>query len=335
MESVANRDLSVIIPAFNESAALAPLLQSLAEELPGAEILVIDDGSSDDTAEVAAAHGARVVSHAYNIGNGAAVKTGLRNASRPYVVLMDADGQHQAKDIRKLAAHLPRYNMVVGERPASGQAGWHRWLANTIYNRLASYVSEFPVRDLTSGFRAMRTSEVRRYLEILPNTFSYPTTLTLAYLRSGLTLRYEEIDIRRRVGTSKIRIWQDGTRFLLILTKIATLFAPFRVFLPVSVGFFVTGATYYLYTFITAHRFTNMAALLLSTSVVIFMLGLVSEQISLMRSERIEAAHVTKLRDAKASSAKPATPRRAKSGAAAKGSAATGGAAKAAKSPSA
>lgn len=312
MESIADRDLSVIIPAFNESAALAPLLRSLAEEIPGAEILVVDDGSTDDTAAVAAAHGARVISHAYNIGNGAAVKTGLRNASRPCVVLMDADGQHQAKDIPKLAVHLSRYNMVVGERPASGQAGWHRWLANTIYNRLASYVTEFPVRDLTSGFRAMHTNEARRYLEILPNTFSYPTTLTLAYLRSGLTLRYEEIDIRRRVGTSKIRIWQDGTRFLLILTKIATLFAPFRVFLPVSVGFFATGLSYYLYTFITAHRFTNMAALLLSTSVIIFMLGLVSEQISLMRSERIESAAVTKLRDATSEVGKRAPSRRGK-----------------------
>ncbi len=291
MGSVANEDLSILIPAFNESRGIEPLLESLGRELPGAEILVVDDGSTDDTADIAAAHGARVISHAHNIGNGAAVKTGLRNASRKYVVLMDADGQHLATDVPKLAQHLERYNMVVGERPASGQAGWHRWLANAIYNWLATYVSEFPVRDLTSGFRAMRTQEVRRYLEILPNTFSYPTTLTLAYLRSGLTLRYEPIDIRQRVGTSKIRIWQDGTRFLLILTKIATLFAPFRVFLPVSLGFFATGLLYYLYTYVTAHRFTNMAALLLSTSVVIFMLGLVSEQISLMRTERIESSH--------------------------------------------
>lgn len=310
MEAIASRDISVIIPAFNESAALAPLLRSLEEEVPGAEILVIDDGSTDDTAAVATALGARVISHAYNIGNGAAVKTGLRNASRSYVVLMDADGQHQAKDVPRLTAHLNRYNMVVGERPAAGQAGWHRWLANTIYNRLATYVSEFPIRDLTSGFRAMRTNEVRRYLEILPNTFSYPTTLTLAYLRSGLTLRYEVIDIRRRVGVSKIRLWQDGTRFLLILTKIATLFAPFRVFLPVSLAFFATGSLYYLYTFITEHRFTNMAALLLSTAVIIFMLGLVSEQISLMRSERIEAATTTKLREMAAASDKRPTPRR-------------------------
>ncbi len=293
MGSVANEDISIIIPAFNESRGIEPLLESLVAELPGAEVLVIDDGSEDDTAAIAASHGARVISHAYNIGNGAAIKTGLRNAARKYVVMMDADGQHQAKDVRNLADHLLQYNMVVGERPASGQAGWHRWLANAVYNWLATYVSEFPVRDLTSGFRAMRTDEVRRYLEILPNTFSYPTTLTLAYLRSGLTLRYEIIDIRRRIGTSKIRLWQDGTRFLLILTKIATLFAPFRVFLPVSVAFFATGTSYYLYTFLTAHRFTNMAALLLSTSVIIFMLGLVSEQISLMRSERIESAQST------------------------------------------
>ncbi len=225
---------------------------------------------------------------------------------------MDADGQHQAADVRNLAQYLDRYNMVVGARPASGQAGWHRWLANAIYNWLATYVSEFPVQDLTSGFRAMRTSEVRRYLEILPNTFSYPTTLTLAYLRSGLTLRYEPIDIRRRVGTSKIRIWQDGTRFLLILTKIATLFAPFRVFLPVSLAFFATGTAYYLYTYLTVHRFTNMAALLLSTSVIIFMLGLVSEQISLMRSERIESTEPTASSEVEKPTKKRTTTRRTK-----------------------
>jgi glycosyltransferase involved in cell wall biosynthesis len=290
MDSIANQDLSIIIPAFNESQAIGHLIKTLSSELPGAEILVIDDGSTDDTAAVAGSHGAQVITHAYNIGNGAAVKTGLRHTSRRYVVLMDADGQHQAADIRSLVAHLPRYNMVVGERPNSGQAGWHRLLANTVYNRLATYVTEFPVRDLTSGFRAMRTCEAQRYLEILPNTFSYPTTLTLAYLRSGLTLRYVPIDIRRRIGTSKIRIWQDGTRFLLILTKIATLFAPFRVFLPVSLTFLVSGLSYYAYTFLTQHRFTNMAALLLSTSVIIFMLGLISEQISLMRIERIDSS---------------------------------------------
>ena len=289
-------DASILIPAFNEERGIQPLIESLVDELPGAEILVIDDGSSDGTAEVAEKSGARVIRHAYNIGNGAAVKTGLRNATRSRVVLMDADGQHVATDVRKILAPLDKYNMVVGARPADGHAGWHRRLANGLYNSLATYVTEFPVLDLTSGFRAMRTSEVRRYLEILPNTFSYPTTLTLAYLRSGLTLRYEPIDIRQRVGTSKIRLWQDGTRFLLILTKIATLFAPFRVFLPVSLAFFATGLSYYLYTFITMNRFTNMAALLLSTSVIIFMLGLVSEQISMMRVERIDASTETTLK---------------------------------------
>ncbi len=320
MAAVDPRDVSILVPAYNEAASIAALIESLTKHVANAEILVVDDGSSDATAEVAEASGARVIRHAYNIGNGAAVKTGLRNASREYVILMDADGQHQAADVPMILEHLGTYNMVVGERPASGQAGWHRLLANTVYNHLATYVSEFPVRDLTSGFRGMRTSEARRYLELLPNTFSYPTTLTLAYLRSGLTLRYVTIDIRKRIGTSKIRIWQDGTRFLLILTKIATLFAPFRVFLPVSLGFFATGLAYYLYTFVTAHRFTNMAALLLSTGVIIFMLGLVSEQISLMRSERIESAHIPEPKIAKSirpkskrqrPAGKPSTPRAA------------------------
>lgn len=311
MSDISDKELTVIIPAYNEEEPIRTLLASLADTVPNAEVLVVDDGSTDKTAEVAKESGARVVSHAYNIGNGAAVKTGLRNATRRYVVLMDADGQHRASDIMNLVRPLDTYNMVVGERPASGQAGWHRWLANSIYNGLASYVTEFDVRDLTSGFRAMRTTEARRYLEILPNTFSYPTTLTLAYLRSGLTLRYETIDIRQRVGTSKIRLWKDGTRFLLILAKITTLFAPFRVFLPVSVAFFLTGLSYYAYTFITAHRFTNMAALLLSTSVIIFMLGLVSEQIALMRSERVESSLGIETREQPVRAVRTKRPRKA------------------------
>lgn len=281
-------ELSVVIPAHNEASVIGQVLDGLREaDLGDYEVIVVDDGSSDGTAEVASRHGARLIRHPYNMGNGAAVKSGLRAARGRIVVLMDGDGQHDAREIASLVRETERYHMVVGARARSGQASWHRSLANRIYNRFASYVGQFPVQDLTSGFRALRREEARRFVELLPNTFSYPTTLTLAFLRSGLSVKYVPITCAPRVGRSKIRIWEDGTRFLLIILKIATLFAPFRVFLPVSAFFFLTGLLYYLYTFVTQHRFTNMAALLLVTSVIIFMMGLVSEQIALLRMERL------------------------------------------------
>jgi glycosyltransferase involved in cell wall biosynthesis len=279
---------TVLLPAYNEEDGIEAVVGRTRELHPDFEILVVNDGSTDATAERAEEAGARVVSHPYNIGNGAAVKTGLREASGRWVVMMDADGQHDPADIARLWDHRKKYDMVVGARGRGSRTSLHRGAANWIYNALASYVTRFRVEDLTSGFRLVRKEAARRYLYLLPNTFSYPSTLTLAYLKSGRSIRYLPIKTGRRKGSSKIRIFRDGARFLLIIMKIATIFSPLRVFVPVSLSFFLAGLLYYGYTFVTAHRFTNMSALLLTTSVVIFMIGLVSEQISQMRSDRTD-----------------------------------------------
>jgi hypothetical protein len=202
--------------------------------------------------------------------------------------MMDADGQHDPGDIGKLLEYKEKYDMVVGARVQASQASWHRSWANRLYNALACYVTKFKVEDLTSGFRLVKRATARQYLYLLPNTFSYPSTITMAYLRSGRSVKYVDIRTKRRKGKSKIKLVEDGARFLLIIIKIATLFSPFRIFLPVSLAFFSVGMVYYGYTFITMHRFSNMSALLLSTSIIIFMIGLVSEQISLMRYDRVE-----------------------------------------------
>jgi len=279
--------VSIVMPVYNEAENLRRVLQEIhALGLQDYEIIVGDDGSSDDSAAVAEALGARVVRHPYNIGNGAAVKSGLRAARGRHIVLLDGDGQHPPRDIPRLLEHLDRYHMVVAARVRSTEASWYRMLANRFYSWFASYVSQFPVEDLTSGFRAMHRWVALKFVDLLPNTFSYPTTLTLAVLRSGLALKYVTVEFGQRQGHSKIHLWRDGTRFLLIISKVATLFAPFRVFLPVSGAFFAMGLSYYAYTFVTQHRFTNMAALLLSTGVIIFMMGLVSEQVAQMRMDR-------------------------------------------------
>ena len=279
--------ISIIIPAYNEAANIGSVVRQIRELQPGAEIIVIDDGSSDRTAEAALGAGAKVYTHPYNIGNGAAVKSGIRIASGDALVLMDGDGQHDPAEISGLLTFLPDYDMVVGARTSAGQASIARALGNRFYNRFASYVAKFPIEDLTSGFRAIKADLARSFLYLLPNTYSYPTTLTLGVLRSGRSVKYVPIRAQsRKLGRSKIRFFQDGARFFMIIVKICTLYSPMRVFLPVSFVMFVLGLCWYAYTFITEGRFTNMSALLFTTSITIFMMSLISEQVSQMRFER-------------------------------------------------
>ena len=289
-QNSAHVTLTILLPAFNEEESIGNTIRSVKEVYPDpdVEILVVDDGSTDNTMKVAMEAGANVWPHPHNIGNGAAIKTGLRCAKGEWVLMMDADGQHDPADIKRLLEHKDKYDMVVGARSKGSKTSLHRNLANWLYNWLASYVTKFKVKDLTSGFRLVNKERARKFIYLLPNTFSYPSTITMAYLRSGLNIKYVSIQAKARKGKSKIKIFQDGIRFFLIITKIATLFSPFRIFLPVSLMFFVSGLGYYLFTYITQNRFTNMSALLLSSSIIIFMMGLVSEQISQMRYDRVE-----------------------------------------------
>lgn len=273
--------ISVILPAKNERDGLQKTLPGLRALLPDAEVIVVDDGSTDDTAAVAAAHGARVLSSPYAMGNGAAIKRGARAAKGDVFVFMDADGQHDPAAIPGLIAGLERgYDMVVGARDSSGQANRGRGVANGFYNRLASWVTGHRIADLTSGFRAARADRFREFLYLLPNGFSYPTTITMAFFRSGYPVAYAPVAVSRRMGRSHIRPVRDGIRFLLIIFRIATLYSPVKLFAPASAGFGMLGLAYYAWTFITQHRFTNMSALLISASVIVFLIGLVSEQIT-------------------------------------------------------
>ncbi len=279
--------VSVVIPAFNESQTIGNLVRTVQRRYPDFEIVVIDDGSEDNTAEVAADAGARVYSHPYNIGNGAAIKSGIRIAIGEILVFMDADGQHDPEDIAKMLAHMPQYDMVVGARDKGSQASFGRGIGNKIYNWLGSYVSKFSIQDLTSGFRAVKADVARSFVYLLPNTYSYPTTITLGVLRTGRSLKYIPITTQpRRKGSSNIRLFQDGVRFFMIIIRICTLYSPMRIFLPVSFAMFVLGLIRYMYTLLTAGTFTNMSALLFATSVIIFMMSLISEQICQMRFER-------------------------------------------------
>ncbi len=282
--------LSIILPARNEAMNLPPLLEKLNQHCPGAEIIVVDDGSTDETVEVCRTFGARVISHPYRLGNGAAVKAGARAATGETLVFMDADGQHDPADISRLLAKLAEgYVMAVGARRADSQASWARGVANRIYNRLASWMANCRVLDLTSGFRAVQAQQFQEFLYLLPNGFSYPTTITMAFFRSGYPVAYVPIVAGRREGKSHIQPLQDGVRFLLIIFKIGTLYSPLKLFLPVSLGFFLLGLGYYAHTFMTQGRFTNMGTLLFSIAVLVFLMGLVSEQITSLFYQKSES----------------------------------------------
>ncbi|PZQ33525.1 MAG: glycosyl transferase [Stenotrophomonas acidaminiphila] len=279
--------ISVILPAKNEAGGLDRTLPALNACLPGVEIIVVDDGSTDDTAAIATAHGATVLSSPYSMGNGAAIKRGARAAKGDILVFMDADGQHDPACIDALLAKLDEgYDMVVGARDWSGQAGVHRGAANAFYNWLASRMTGFDVKDLTSGFRVVRADKFREFIHLLPNGFSYPTTSTMAFFRSAYAVAYLPIPVAKRLGKSHIRPLRDGVRFLLIIFKIATLYSPLKLFAPAAGLFFLTALGYYAYTFVTQGRFTNMSALLFSASVIVFLIGLVSEQITALTYRR-------------------------------------------------
>lgn len=284
-----NHNLSIILPAKNESVNLSPLLARLTALWPEAEILVVDDGSTDATAQVCRDHRVRVVRHPYSMGNGAAIKTGARHATGDVLVFMDADGQHDPADIERLLAKLDEgYEMVVGARRADTHASLGRRLANHSYNRLASWMTGHDIKDLTSGFRVVRARHFRKFLYLLPNGFSYPTTSTMAFFRSGFPVGYVPIRASQRGGKSHIRLLRDGARFFIIILKIGALFSPMRFFVPLSLVFFLIGVCYYGYTYLTEGRFTNMGAVLLIYSLSLFLIGIVSEQVSALHYKGVE-----------------------------------------------
>lgn len=280
--------LTIIIPAFNEAQAIGDVVMRAREICPEAEILVVDDGSEDDTTAAAAEHGARVVRHPYNKGNGAAVKTGIRNATGEVVLLMDADGQHDATDIRGLLSYIPDYDLVIGARTPDSDTAVQRDLGNWTLNHLASYMVGREIPDLTSGFRAMKREMIMEFIHLLPNGFSYPTTSTLAFIKAGYNVKFVPIKAHKRIGKSKIKLARDGTKFTMIILKIITLYSPLRIFFPISLFLFLLGAGYGGYTIWTEVHVTNSSALLISMSIIIFLMGLVSEQIAAMRFERKE-----------------------------------------------
>lgn len=279
---------SVVIPAFNEEGAIGPLVQALQATARWHEILVVDDGSSDRTADRARAAGAIVVGHPYNKGNGAAVKSGIRRASGEVVLILDGDGQHRPADAVRVVERIGEYDLVVGARSSTTQASSARLLGNSVLNWLASYLTGRTIPDLTSGFRAARRQYLREFLHLLPNGFSTPTTTTLAFLKAGYNVHFEPVEAEARVGKSKIRLLRDGAKFFLIVLRIVTIFSPMRVFAPIAGLAFLFGSAYGIWIVVTDGKIPNGSVLLIMFAVIVFLVGLISEQIAALRLERHE-----------------------------------------------
>jgi len=277
--------VSIVIPAFNEGAVIATVITALKDAGAWHEIIVVDDGSADDTGASARGAGASVIRHPYNKGNGAAVKTGVRAATGEFVMIIDGDGQHRPADAVRLAGRLGEYDLVVGARARSTQATQTRRFGNGLLNWLAGYLTGRQIPDLTSGFRAARRDHLKEFLHLLPNGFSTPTTTTLAFIKAGYNVVFEPIEADARVGHSKIRLARDGATFFLIILKIITIFSPLRVFLPMSLATFAVGTAYALWTIATQSHITNSSVLLIVLAVVVFLVGLISEQIAALRFE--------------------------------------------------
>jgi glycosyltransferase involved in cell wall biosynthesis len=277
--------VSVVIPAMNEGAAVGEVVRELAAAARWHEILVIDDGSVDDTGAQAAAAGARVIRHPYNKGNGAAVKSGIRAATGEYILIVDGDGQHRPADAVRLTNRLGEYDLVVGARSSATQAGSARRWGNAALNWLAGFLTEREIPDLTSGFRAARRSGLLEFVGLLPNGFSTPTTTTLCFLKAGYSVAFEPVEARQRSGASKVKLSSDGPKFLLIMLRVVTIFSPFRIFLPIAATAFLVGAGYAAWTIVTQSHITNSSVLLIVFAAMVFLVGLVSEQISALRSD--------------------------------------------------
>ena len=289
VDDMSHFSISVVMPAKNEAGAIASVIEAVRQQLPQAEILVVDDGSTDETGSIAISAGARVVSHRYSMGNGAAIKTGARSATGDIIVFMDADGQHDPADIPRLLEQVESgFDMAVGARSSNAHASAGRGFANRLYNRLAMYMTGQKILDLTSGFRAVRANRFREFLYLLPNGFSYPTTITMAFFRAGHSVAYVPITAAQRIGRSHIQPFKDGLRFLLIIFKIGTLYSPLKLFFPVAFVHGMLGLGYYAYTYSTAARLSIATIFMLTAAVTIFLIGLVSEQITALMYKDVD-----------------------------------------------
>jgi len=278
-----NPECTIIIPAYNEEEGIRSVINGLKSMPDKYEILVVDDGSTDNTFKIASETGVRVIRQPYNKGYGAALKTGIRNAKSNLVLFMDADGQHQTSDIKEIMRYTGNYDMVVGARTKRTKISFLRKPGKKILAIIANYLAGMKIPDLNSGFRVIKKDVVMEFMHILPNSFSFTTTITLGCIMAGYSIKYVPINMLERVGTSKINPFRDGSRFILLMIRTIMLFNPLKIFLPISVIIFLLGISDLTYELIYYFNVSSLSILLFLSSLIVFFIGIMADQISMMR----------------------------------------------------
>jgi glycosyltransferase involved in cell wall biosynthesis len=289
-ENVPEPELSIVIPALNESDAIQAVLEDIHSNFRGLhfEVIVVDDGSTDETGSKASLLGARVIRHAQTKGYGAALKTGIRQARGEYVLTMDADGQHRGSDALRLWQERADNDMVVGQRQGIIHSSLWRMPGKWLLGWLANYLTRQRIPDLNSGMRLFRRATILKYLHICPSGFSFSTTSTMALFNRGCSVAYIPIEVNKRIGKSTVSIG-TGIDTLILILRIAVLFDPLRLFIPISVSIGLVGAVWNIPYFLSGRGIISTGSTMtILTAVLVFGLGLLCDQISQLRLERYE-----------------------------------------------
>lgn len=302
-EAALMTSVSVIIPAYNEREGIAATLGELRSACPQAEIIVIDDGSSDGTGDIArSVAGVRVITHSRNQGYGAAIKTGLRAASRACVAWYDADGQHRPQDLQHVATPVARdeLDVVIGVRGRDSAQQRERMLGKWVLGVVANFISGERIPDLNSGLRCFRREVLLRYLHLLPDGFSASTTSTLLMMKRGYRVGYEPIVVKQRVGSSTVKVISDGMRTLQLIVRIIVLFEAFKVFATLGLALFAPGLIYGLLVALwRGQGVPTLAGTMIVAGLLTFFMGIIADQVVELRKERFEDG-ASRLRGAEA-----------------------------------
>lgn len=276
--------VSIIIPVYNEREGISHVIESMQSlrEKHGSrwEIIVVDDGSTDGTSDVLKnIQDVVLVQHSLNRGYGAAIKTGIKHAKYDTIIISDADGTYSANDIPKLLGQLSKCEMVVGNRENSNFLSARR-LAKWIITRLANYLTGVKIPDLNSGLRAMKKDIVTKFLHLLPDGFSFTTTITLAMLTNDYDVEFVPIEYKMRSGKSKIRPIRDTLNFIQLVIRTVLYFDPLKVFLPISIFFFISSLAVFIFTYLFTPRVMDITAVILFISgVQMLAIGMIADLI--------------------------------------------------------
>jgi glycosyltransferase involved in cell wall biosynthesis len=281
-------NISIIIPAFNEEEVIGSVVQSIHSAFPDSEIIVVNDGSTDNTAAELSKSGVIILNHDLNRGYGASLKTGARAARRDYVLFCDGDGQHSVEDVRRLMNECDGYDLVVGARKSDSHRPFLRRPGKFVMRKYSEFLAGTKIPDLNSGLRIFKRDTLMRYLHLMPDGFSFSTTSTFTMIKSNRKYKYIPITVQKRIGKSSVRQLKHGPQALMLMLRLAVLFEPLKLFLWIAGILFILSLASLAIDMCSAGGFSDTTVILSIATIIIFMSGLLCDQVSAMRREKHE-----------------------------------------------